>query len=452
MAQFPKQFVWGAASSAYQIEGGVHEGGRGPSNWDKFSHTPGKIARNENGDVACDSYHRWQEDVDLLAGMHLKAYRFSVAWPRIAPQGDDNWNAEGLAYYDRLVDALLAKGIEPYITLYHWDLPLALDEKGGWQNIDTARAFGRYAAKMAEHFKGRVHNWFTINEIACIVGLGYGSGIHAPGLQLSLEQQFGCWQNVLYAHCLAAQALRQADPGNQVGFASTGRICYPLTHSDADIEAARRMTFASPDDDWSFTHQMALDPLCLGHWPTEDVGPRLAAAIARVPREITDALPLGRLDMIGLNIYNAIPVRMGEHGPEYEERPTGYPRTAIGWPVEPDSLDWGPRYIGQRYGLPMYITENGLSCNDKIYLDGQVHDADRIDFTARYLLALSNGIARGADVRGYFHWSLIDNFEWYSGYNERFGLVFCDYATCRRIPKDSARWYGQVAETNGACL
>ena len=452
MAQFPKGFVWGAATAAYQVEGGAAAGGRGPSIWDTFSHTPGKVARGETGDTACDSYHRWQEDIDLLAAMPLNAYRFSISWPRIASTGGEPWNAEGLAYYDKLVDGLLAKGIEPYITLYHWDLPQALQDKGGWQNIDTAKAFARYAAKLGEHFKGRVRRWFTINEIACIVGLGYGSGIHAPGLRLPLEDQFTCWQNVLYAHCLAAQALRDANPANQIGFASTGRICYPATDSEADREAARQATFASPDDDWTFTHQMALDPLCLGHWPTENVGPRLAAAIARVPREITDALPLGKLDLIGLNIYNGAPVRMGENGPVYVERPAGYPRTAIGWPVEPQSLDWGPYFIGQRYGLPLYITENGLSCTDKIHLDGRIHDADRIDFTARYLLELAKGIQRGADVRGYFHWSLLDNFEWHSGYSERFGLVYVDYTTGDRTPKDSALWYGRLAESNGASL
>nr|WP_295343090.1 family 1 glycosylhydrolase [uncultured Subdoligranulum sp.] len=212
------------------------------------------------------------------------------------------------------------------------------------------------------------------------------------------------------------------------------------------------MTFGSPDDDWTFTHQMALDPLCLGHWPQQDVGPRLAACIAAVPQEINDALAFGKPDMLGLNLYNAQPARMGEAGPEYVRRPTGYPRTALGWPVEPDSLNWGPCFIAQRYHLPLYITENGLSCNDKIYLDGKVHDADRIDFTARYLQCLAKGIGRGADVRGYFHWSLIDNFEWYSGYNERFGLYFIDYATGDRIPKDSAFWYARTAAANGANL
>lgn len=399
MAVFPESFLWGAASASYQIEGGVKEGGRGASIWDTFSHIPGKVARDENGDVACDSFHRWADDVAALKAMNLRAYRFSIAWPRILPQGDGPVNPEGLAYYDALVDALLKNGIEPYITLYHWDLPQALEDRGGWQNIETARAFGRYAAVVAEHFKGRVHNWFTINEIACVVGLGYGSGIHAPGLQLSLEGQFTCWQHVVYAHCLAEKALHQADPDNRVGFASTGRLCYPVTNAPMDVEAARRLTFGCPDDDWTFTHQMALDPLCLGHWPREDVGPRLAACIAAVPPEINEALAFGKPDMLGLNIYNAQPARMGASGPEYVRRPTGYPRTALGWPVEPDSLDWGPLFIGEQYGLPMYITENGLSCNDKVYLDGQVHDADRIDFTARYLLALSAGIAQGADVR-----------------------------------------------------
>lgn len=450
MASFPQGFVWGAASASYQIEGGVTEGGRGPSIWDTFSHTPGNIARGETGDIACDSYHRWPEDVAALRELGVGAYRFSIAWPRIIPDGDGPVNEAGLAYYDALVDALLDAGIQPYVTLYHWDLPQALEDKGGWQNIGTARAFGRYARIVAEHFRGRVHNWFTINEIACVVGLGYGSGIHAPGLRLPLEGQFACWKNVVYAHCLAQRELHAADAANIVGFASTGRLCYPVSQDPADIEAARRLTFACPDDDWTFTHQMALDPLCLGCWPRQDVGPRLAACIAAMPDEINAALAFGKPDMLGLNIYNAQPARMGKAGPEYVRRPTGYPRTALGWPVEPDSLDWGPRFIGQRYGLPMYISENGLSCNDKVYLDGQVHDADRIDFTARYLQALARGISRGADVRGYFHWSLLDNFEWYSGYSERFGLYFMDYTTGNRLPKDSSFWYTHTVQAHGA--
>ena len=249
MAVFPKEFVWGAATAAYQIEGGAVEDGKGRSIWDVFSHTPGRTYRGETGDTACDSYHRWREDIELLKSMHLKAYRFSVAWTRIAPTGGTDWNEKGFAYYDGLVNTLLEAGIEPYITLYHWDLPQALEEKGGWQNEDTARAFAVYTAKMAEHFKGRVHQWFTFNEPACIVKMGYGTGEHAPGLKLPLEGQFTCWQNIIYAHCLAAQELRHTDAENRVGFVSTGRICYPASEAKADVDAARALTFACPDED-----------------------------------------------------------------------------------------------------------------------------------------------------------------------------------------------------------
>lgn len=444
--KFCSDFVWGAATAAYQIEGGAADGGRTPSIWDTFSHTPGKTANGETGDVASDSYHRFKEDVAIMRSMHLKAYRFSVSWSRVAVDGADRWNPEGFAYYDALVDELLANGITPYLTLYHWDLPQALQNKGGWLNEDTARAFAVYAAKLGEHFKGRVKYWFTLNEPACVVGLGYGNGLHAPGLKLNLQEQFLCWQNLVYAHCLAEEALHKADPANVVGLASTGRLCYPVEETPQDLDAARALTFSCPDDDWTFTHQMMLDPLVLGRGPN-DCGPQLAACIARVPEHITAALPLSKPDVIGLNIYNAAPVRMGTAGPEYCRRPTGWPRTALGWPVEPESLNWGVRLVYERYRTPLYITENGLSCCDRVFLDGKVHDPQRIDFMTRYLSCLHQAISQGADVRGYFHWSLLDNYEWHSGYNERFGLVYVDYPTGTRIPKDSADWYGTLART-----
>lgn len=279
-----------------------------------------------------------------------------------------------------------------------------------------------------------------------------------------LYAEFGCYRNALHSFAFEGESgmhtmdaimkqLRHADPENKVGFVSTGRICYPVSEAKADVDAARVLTFACPDDDWAFTHTMALDPVCLGHWPEPDIcGPRLAASIAAVPQYINDALPLGKPDMVGLNIYNAAPAQMGENGPSYVERPAGYAHTAMNWPVEPECLNWGPRQMQERYGLPMFITENGLSCTDKVYRDGKVHDADRIDFLARYLEKLSEGIHAGADVRGYFQWSLLDNFEWHSGYRERFGLVYVDYATGQRIPKDSAFWYGEVAATNGQSI
>ena len=279
-----------------------------------------------------------------------------------------------------------------------------------------------------------------------------------------LYAEFGCYRNALHSFAFEGESgmhtmdaimkqLRHADPENKVGFVSTGRICYPVSEAKADVDAARVLTFACPDDDWAFTHTMALDPVCLGRWPEPDIcGPRLAASIAAVPQYINDALPLGKPDMVGLNIYNAAPAQMGENGPSYVERPAGYAHTAMNWPVEPECLNWGPRQMQERYGLPMFITENGLSCTDKVYRDGKVHDADRIDFLARYLEKLSEGIHAGADVRGYFQWSLLDNFEWHSGYRERFGLVYVDYATGQRIPKDSAFWYGEVAATNGQSI
>lgn len=452
MANFPKHFIWGAASASYQVEGAVNEGGRTPSIWDRFSHTPGRVCRNENGDFACDSFHRVDDDVEALKSMGLRAYRFSISWPRIVRNGYEEVNEEGFTYYDELIDKLLQNDIEPYATLFHWDLPLALEDKGGWKNIETAKHFERYATIVAEHFKGKVKNWFTINEPACIVGLGYGQGIHAPGLKLSEEEQFICWQNIIYAHSLASKALRAVDPNNKISIASTGRICYPISETEDNIRAASELTFVSPDGDWTFTHQMALDPICLGRWPEEHVGEHLKTLFDRVPNVINDSLKYASPDYIGLNIYNGAPVKMGSNGPLYLERETGYPRTALGWPIEEACLNWGPRFIYERYKKPIYITENGLSCNDRIYLDGKVHDADRIDFMHRYLLQLSEASKNGADVQAYFHWSLLDNFEWHSGYNERFGLYYVNYNDFSRTAKDSALWYKEVVKDNGENL
>ncbi len=449
---FPKNFIWGAATASYQVEGGVHEDGRGATIWDTFSHTPGKTKNGETGDIACDSYHRWQEDIDLLKAMHLTAYRFSIAWARIFPEGEGKLNPAGLAWYDRFVDALLAAGIEPYVTLYHWDLPQTLQDKGGWQNADTAKAFAAYAAAVAAHFKGRVRYYFTLNEPQCSIGLGYGTGVHAPGLRLAEDAAFAAWHTMIYAHCLAADAIRSADPAAKVGIAPTGRICTPATDAPADIEAARAATFALADGDWTFTYTPALDPVCWLGWP-KIAGGVTQRAVDAIPQEQRDALPLGKPDFIGMNIYNSVVVRAGADGkPQFCKRSAGYPHTAIGWPITPESMEWGTRFIWERYRLPIYITENGLSCTDHLYLDGKVHDPARIDFTHRYLLALRRAVDSGVDVRGYFHWSLLDNFEWSEGYNERFGLVYVDFATGQRTPKDSAAWYAKVAATNGEIL
>ena len=415
---FPNKFLWGAVSSSYQIEGGVKENGRGVSIWDTFSHTPGKIKDDDTGDIAADSFHRWRDDIQLVKDMGLMAYRFSIAWPRIDPNGDGCWNPKGFACYDQIVDALLEAGIQPWVTLYHWDLPQALQDKGGWLSMETVQAYAAYAARVGEHFKGRVTHWFTFNEPQCFIGMGCGTGEHAPGLRLTDSELDICWESFHRAHNLAYDTLRCIDPENLVGLASTGKVYYPVSQRPEDIGAARQLTFALPQGPGTFSHALALD----GNQ---------------------------KLDFIGVNLYHGAPARMGDKGPEEVPFPADFPRTAMGWPVTPEALEWGVRLLCERYQKPLYVSENGLSCTDQIFLDGQVHGPQRIDFLTRYLRALERGIEAGADVRGYFHWSLTDNFEWAEGYSQRFGLAYVDYATGKRIWKDSAAWYAAVVQHNG---
>lgn len=438
---FRKDFVWGAASSAYQTEGHSRLDGGGESVWDAFCRRPGAIADGSDGSVACDAYHRFAEDLDILARLGIRHYRFSTSWARVDPLGDGNWNAGGLGYYDRVVDACLARGITPWVTLYHWELPQAAEDRGGWLLPETARAFGRFAGMMAEHFRGRVNHYFTLNEPQIVLNLGYAQGLHAPGRRYDLPRLVSCWKHLMLAHGLAARAIRRADPAARVGLASTGRLCWP--HAPEDRAAAAAAAFAMPDGDWMFSHPCGLDAPCLGR--VEPEGPRLAALMAEVTAEeweVMHAVP----DMIGVNSYNGHEIAAGPDGkPVYLPRIPGYPRTALKWPVTPEIMEYGYEDLYRRYGLPLYVSECGLSCNDHIFLDGGVHDPDRIDFLARYLDSLRRGAER-ADIRGFFHWSLTDNFEWHSGYGERFGLVYVDYPSQRRILKDSAYWYAGIAK------
>ena len=445
MSTFPKDFLWGVASSAHQIEGYSLEDGGGASIWDTFGHTPGKIAYGDHGDVACDAYHRYAEDIAQIRELGVKAYRFSTSWARIDPLGNGSWNQAGLAYYDRIVELCLEKGIEPYMTLYHWELPQAVEDRGGWRSEETAHAFGRYARMMAEHFKGRVQYYFTLNEPQCTTSLGYQQGIHAPGLHLELPEVFRVHVHQMMAHGLAQRAIKAVDPDAVVGIASTGNLCYPEQETQADIQAARQATFATDPQWWVFTHHWLLDPIVLGRFP-ECRGTPLEPLVQQVSQaqlEIIHAVP----DMLGYNIYNGHAVRAEGEGFALIPKYPGFPRTALKWPVTPEVMDWGIRYLQQRYGLPGFVTENGLSCNDRIYLDGKVHDLERIDFLARYLNCLSRAVENGADIRGYFHWSSMDNLEWHSGYGERFGLVYVDFPSLRRIPKDSFFWYQKVVKT-----
>lgn len=442
---FPKDFIWGTASSAYQTEGAYNEDGKALSIWDEFTRLGGVIADGENGDVACDAYHRFAEDIALMKQMGIKAYRFSLNWPRIVPEGRGAVNEKGLAFYDKLVDTLMENGIEPMITLYHWDMPVTLHEQGGWLNRDIIYTFEEFSALVARHFSDRVKTFTPLNEPQCFVCLGYERGIHAPGLRLPLAGIFTCIHNSLLAQGLSIKALRENSPADvQIGIASTGRLCYPQNDTPRGCDAAEKASFAISGFDWLFSHNLFLDPLILGRYPDCDIKglSDFAAAVSEQDWQIIRQ----KVDFIGLNVYNGREV--DDTGADVKKTP-GFPRTAMKWPVTPKVMRYGPRYIYNRYHLPVMITEDGQSCNDRIFMDGQVHDADRIDFLHLYLAELKRACVDGVPVTGYLHWSLTDNFEWHNGYDERFGLIFIDYATQRRILKDSARWYANLIATNG---
>lgn len=447
--EFPKIFIWGCASAAYQIEGAPAEDGKGPSIWDVFSHKPGAIAGGFTGDVACDAYHHLDEDLDLMQTLGIPNYRFSVSWPRVLPEGTGEINEAGLAYYDRLVDGCLVRGIVPWITLYHWDLPQALQDRGGWEVRETAEAFAAFSRIIADHFRGRVRHIMTINEPQIIVGLGYGIGLHAPGLKLPADRMFGCWHNVMLAHGLATKEIRESSADYQIGLSSTGALGYITEHTETTPAPLAEFSFhtmkpdepAEPSSYCWFNHQWFLDPVCLGHYPDDPDSPWAACAekVSASDLELIHQVP----DFIGMNIYNGTeldPQNGYAPAPKYP----GYPRTSLKWPVTPEVMYWGCRQVHERYGLPICVTENGQSCHDRIFLDGKVHDPDRIDLLQRYLGELSAACADGIPVLGYFHWSFTDNLEWHSGYDDRFGLVFVDYRDQRRIPKDSAWWYSDL--------
>ncbi len=447
---FRKDFAWGAATSAYQIEGAVKEDGKGRHIWDVYTGEPGHIFGDHTGETACGHYHRYREDVQIMKEIGLKAYRFSIDWSRVLPEGHGRVNEKGIAFYNGLIDELLANGIEPYITLYHWELPYELYKRGGWMNPQIVEWFGEYARLAAERFSDRVTHYFTLNEPQCFVGLGFLTGEHAPGLKCPLKDTFEMAHNALKAHGRAVQMLRQY--GKQpltIGYAPTGSMCYPETEKPEDIEAARQMLFAlQPDDrNWTWNVSWWSDPVLLGRYPEEG----LKRYEPYLP-EITDEdmkLISEPVDVYGQNIYNGRCIRMGADGmPEEVKRYEGFPKTAIDWPVTPGALYWGPKLLYERYQKPIYITENGLSCHDVISVDGKVHDPNRIDFLARYLHELKR-VAGEIDLRGYFQWSLMDNFEWAKGYSERFGMVYVDYRSGQRIPKDSAYWYRSVIQNNG---
>jgi beta-glucosidase len=448
---FPKDFVWGTAAASYQIEGAAQADGKGLSVWDMFAKKPGAVWNGHTGDVACDHYNRYPEDVAILKQMGVQAYRLSVSWPRVLPEGTGTPNAAGLAFYDRLVDALLAAGIEPWVTLFHWDYPLALYYRGGWLNRDTVDWFADYATLITEKLSDRVTNFMTLNEPQVFIGAGHYEGRHAPGDKLGFKEVLRAGHHALLAHGKAVQAIRAAAKlPPRVGIAPVGQPKLPASDSRADIEAARKATFAANQrSTWINTWWM--DPVYLGEYPAD--GWRFFGSDVPALRPGDMELIAQELDFFGVNIYEALTVRAAQDGsPEPVPYPVGHAITGFDWNVTPGALYWGPRFFWERYQKPIVITENGVSCRDWVSLDGKVHDPGRIDFMHRHLLEFERAGAEGVPIEAYFHWSFIDNFEWAQGYKQRFGLVYCDYPTGKRIPKDSAAWYAEVIRTNGASL
>ncbi|MEU4669806.1 GH1 family beta-glucosidase [Amycolatopsis sp. NPDC023774] len=429
---FPPEFLWGVSTSAFQIEGATAEAGRGQSIWDTFTATDGKIARGEDAKVAADHYHRYSEDIALMAELGVGAYRMSIAWPRIQPTGTGKANTEGLAFYDKLIDDVCAAGIAPAVTLYHWDTPQALEDDGGWLNRDTAHHFAEYAAILGERFADRVKLWIPLNEPMVMSIYGYGIGEYAPGQFLLLDALPTAHHQNL-AHGLATQALRAAG-AESIGTANNHSPIWPAGES---AEAAKTWLDA-------LLNRTFADPVLLGSYP-EQIHPHLPAGFEKDLPTIHQPL-----DFYGVNYYEPQGVAApGEGNPlPFELRPVeGYPVTTNASPIVPQGLrellvSFQDRY--REHLPPVYITENGCSFADAPAADGQVHDPERIDFLDGHLRALREAMNAGVDVRGYFVWSLLDNFEWSKGYAPRFGLVHVDYETQRRTPKDSFAWYRKL--------
>jgi beta-glucosidase len=440
---FPDGFRWGTATSSYQIEGAVNEEGRGPSIWDMFAHTPGKISDKSTGDVADDHFHRYKEDVQLMKALGTKTYRFSIAWPRVFPEGTGTPNPKGLDFYNRLLDELLANGIEPFATLYHWDLPQTLQDRfGGWTSRDTAKAFADYAAYVAERLSDRVKHIFTINECSRLVHLGHGLGLDAPGLKLSQAEMNQVRHHVALGHGLAVQAIRaSAKPGTKIGLAENMVNCIPAIETTANIRAA----------------EIAVRELNAGYL-TAILEGKLTEnyqAHADAPKFSADDLRIisSPIDFVGLNVYTPDHYVVAADNPQgytLAPFPASFPHMDPSWlRVGPEALYWAPRHAAKIWGVKsIYITENGTSSTDQVAADGSVYDVDRIMYLRNYLTQLQRATSEGIPVAGYFLWSLIDNFEWMDGYQKRFGLYHVDFTTQRRTPKLSASYFREVIRQN----
>ena len=438
MTEFPDGFIWGASTASYQIEGAVNEDGRGPSIWDVFCHTPGKVANGDTGDIACDHYHRFHDDIELMARANLNAYRFSIAWPRILPEGTGAPNARGLEFYDRLVDALLEKGIAPWPCLYHWDLPQALQARGGWENRDIADWFADYAEIVAARIGDRAKNWVMLNEPQVTAHRGFAYAMYAPGFA-DRAKFFAATHHQNLAQGRALARLRAINPQWRLGTVFNLSVPTPESESAADREASRLYDLM-----WN---RNFLDPLFRGHYPEES-----EADLRGLVKENDLACIRQQIDFLGLNYYCRSFCRWDEKHPLKVARasaPADRPRTCLDWEIYPDGLRQMLLRLRDEYGNPeVYITENGAALEEPETAGGELADDERIAFLQGYLGAMRQAIAEGANVKGYMIWSIIDNFEWAWGYRPRFGLVHVDYRSQARTPKKSYRWYADVARRN----
>jgi beta-glucosidase len=457
--RFPPGFLWGAATAAYQIEGAARVDGRGPSIWDTFSHTAGKTAGGDTGDVACEHYHRYREDAALIADLGLNAYRFSVAWPRVQPDGRGPANAKGLDFYRRLVDELLGRGVEPWITLYHWDLPQALEDQGGWPARDTAERFAQYAELVFNALGDRVRYWSTLNEPWCSAFLGYGSGAHAPG-RSDATDALRAAHHLMLGHGLAVQAIRSARPTAEVGITLNLYAISPADPTSAgDLDAVRRID--------GLANRIFLDPVLRGEFPVDVCADLVGVTDFRYVRDGDLATIATPISMLGVNYYSRHIVA----APDPTARVDGYWRAPTCWPGSEDvrfirrpdmpvtAMDWEVDPLGltetlvrlheQYPRVPLYVTENGAAYADTVGPDGTVHDPQRIEYFDAHLRACHDAIGAGAQLQGYFAWSLMDNFEWAYGYSRRFGLVYVDYDSQERIVKSSGRRYLEAIKRNG---
>ncbi|GAA1878259.1 GH1 family beta-glucosidase [Asanoa iriomotensis] len=459
MSDFPESFVWGSATAAYQIEGAATEDGRGPSIWDTFSHTPGKTLNGDTGDVAADHYHRWEEDLGHIASLGLDAYRFSISWPRVQPGGSGAFNRAGIDFYSRLVDGLLERGVRPVATMYHWDLPQELEDLGGWASRDTALRFRDYAAGIVEALGDRVHTWTTFNEPWCSAYLGYASGVHAPG-RTSPAAALAAVHHLNLAHGLAGRVVRELAPASELSVTLNLHVIRPASDSAADLDAVRRID--------ALANRAFLGPMLDGAYPADLLADTASVTDWSFVHDGDEKLIAVPLDVLGVNYYSSTLVRAWDgvsprssadgHGQSaaspwvaadnVEFLPQPGPYTAMGWNIDPPAFTELLLRMHREYpNQPLMITENGAAFADVVSPDGTIQDDQRISYLRAHIGAVADARAAGADVRGYFVWSLLDNFEWGYGYDRRFGIIRVDYDTQVRTWKQSAHWYKQLAAT-----